>query len=550
VVAAQALYTVTGTNAGGASSIGITITVNDVAPSGLAYSANPAVYAAAAAILPDVPNWSSAGGAPVSFAVTGSLPQGLSLDPATGIISGTPTVQTPTLNYTITATNTGGSTSSTLTLTVLPQVPYFITQPASQYVGSGISTYFVVSVGGGGILSYQWYKNGAAVAVTSIDEYVTPVLTSSDNGDRFYVVVSDNYNRSITSNTATLTVKGVSGAFLNTGTPSIARDCSVATLLQNGQVLVVGGRNGNNALASAELYDPLTGIFTGTGSLTTARCYFTATLLTNGKVLIAGGWPVAVGVPTIGTAELYDPATGLFSPTGSLVTSRYGQSATLLTSGKVLIAGGVTSSDGYKFSGLASAELYDPVAGTFSATGSLNTARSASAALLNNGQVLVTGGGLASAELYDPSTGTFSFTGSLNLARAGSTETLLQNGKVLVASGDVQGGTTAEMYDPSAGTFTLTGSLNVAHATQTATLLPDGQVLIVGGSGGWDLGLTLNMTELYDPASGVFIFNAPTNTNRFGQTATLLNNGQVLIDGQGTSAVTITQPAPAELYKP
>jgi hypothetical protein len=247
---------------------------------------------------------------------------------------------------------------------------------------------------------------------------------------------------------------------------------------------------------------------------------------------------------------MYDPAAGTFSATGSLVTSRYGHSATLLTSGKVLIAGGVSSSDGYKFTTLASAELYDPVAGTFSATGSLNAARSAPAARLDNGQVLVVGGSLASAELYDPTAGTFSYTGSLNLARGGNTETLLQNGKVLVAGGDDQGGTTAEMYDPSAGTFTLTGSLNVAHATQSATLLMNGQVLIVGGSGGWDLGLTLNMTELYDPASGVFIFNTPTNTNRFGQTSTLLNNGEVLINGQATSAVTVTPPAPAELYEP
>ena len=126
----------TASNNGGNGSVSLYITVNDISPSGLSYSVSTAVYAAGAAISPDLPNWSSTGGTPTGFAVTaGTLPQGLSLDPATGIISGTPTTQTPQANYTITASNTGGSTSATLTLTVIPQAPYITAQPASQYVG-------------------------------------------------------------------------------------------------------------------------------------------------------------------------------------------------------------------------------------------------------------------------------------------------------------------------------------------------------------------------------------------------------------------------------
>ncbi len=200
-------------------------------------------------------------------------------------------------------------------------------------------------------------------------------------------------------------------------------------------VLITGGRSGNK-LSIRELYDPTTGNFTFTGSLLAARCDHSATLLQNGTVLIAGGYYVGSGLPTLAAAELYDPTTGTFSSTGSLGTARYGHSATLLTDGKVLVAGGVTSSDGYTFVTIASAELYDPVAGTFSATGSLNTARSAPATLLENGQVLVAGGSsisagapFASAEIYDPTAGTFSFTGSLITARSGNSSTLLQDGK-------------------------------------------------------------------------------------------------------------------------
>lgn len=560
-VAATATYTVTASNAGGNDSVELSITVNDVAPSGLSYSVNPAVYAAGASISPNVPSWSASGGTPTAFAANGALPQGLSLDPTTGILTGTPATQTPQVGYSITASNTGGNTSVTLLMTILPQAPYITVQPGSQYVGSGITTSFAVNASGGGLLSFQWYKNGVAIGGANNAVYTTPVLSSSDSGEQFYVIVSDNYNRSVTSNVAVLTIKGVSGTFALTGTPSIARDCHSATLLQNGTVLIAGGRNGNTALSSAELFDPATGSFTPTGSLATARCAHSATLLQNGQVLVAGGYNFGSngGLPTITAAEIYDPGTGTFSATGPLGTGRSGHSATLLADGKVLVAGGLNSNGGYSYVTLASAELYDPVAATFSATGSMNAARSAPAALLNNGQVLVaggssigTGGPYASAELYDPTAGTFSFTGSLNSARAGNTSTLLQNGEVLIAGGNGADGAvvSGELYDTSSGTFSNTGSLNAGESGQTATLLANGQVLLVGGESFAIAQQLLNSSQLYDPASGVFIFNAPTNYARFFLSATLLNNGQVLITGQETSAITLTQPVPSELYQP
>jgi Putative Ig domain/Galactose oxidase, central domain len=555
-VTAETAYTVTASNAGGNSSVSLSITVNDIAPSGLTYSTNPATYADLAAIAPNAPSWSGAGGTPTGFAVSPSLPAGLSLNSATGTISGTPTNGVfPQANYTITASNTGGSTTATLTITVIPQAPYIAVQPLSQYVASGASTILSVQVSGMAInfltLNYQWYQNGAAIGSDST-QYTTPPLTSTNSGEQFYVVITDNYNRSVTSNTATLTVKGTAGTFVSTGTTTIARSVPTATLLHIGQVLVVGGRSGNNVLQSAELYDPSTASFTATGSLNTARVGHSATLLQNGQVLIAGGYSVYPGLPTIASAELYDPSTGIFTPTGSLSVSRTGHSATLLANGKVLIASGSHTSDGYTWANIASAELYDPIAGTFSATGSLNHAGEGGGVLLGNGHVLFAGGYnstdgvFAFAELYDPSAGTFSLTGSLITARMDNSATLLQNGQVLIAggmTGNNDGVVSAELYDPSSGTFTATGSIvNLAVPMPTATLLNSGQVFI-------DLGTDAN-SEIYDPASGAFITNSSPNPNDQSGVDTLLNNGKVLLLGQGTSAVTLTQPIPAQLYEP
>ena len=143
-------------------------------------------------------------------------------------------------------------------------------------------------------------------------------------------------------------------------------------------------------MSSAELYDPATGSWSSTGSLGTARDVHTATLLPSGKVLIAGGvYYGGDGGSALNSAELYDPATGTWSNTGGLNTGRYLHTATLLPSGKVLVVGGYKDFSGY----LSSAELYDPATGTWRATGSLDTARYGhTATLLPSGKVLVAAG--------------------------------------------------------------------------------------------------------------------------------------------------------------
>jgi hypothetical protein len=193
------------------------------------------------------------------------------------------------------------------------------------------------------------------------------------------------------------------------------------------------------------------GAFSPTGSLVTARFGETVTLLQDGRVLIAGG-------DNAGTAELYDPRTGLFSPTGSMTAVRDGgHTATLLSDGRVLIAGGSQPDGSSGFKALASAELYDPATGKFTATGSMSTAHlDHTAMLIAGGRVLVAGGTngsmwLASAELYDPATGKFSPTGSMATARNGYTATLLADGRVLIAGGGNDTSAylaSAELYQP------------------------------------------------------------------------------------------------------
>jgi Kelch motif len=317
---------------------------------------------------------------------------------------------------------------------------------------------------------------------------------------------------------------------------AVARFSFTATTLLNGDVLVAGGSAFDRR---AELYDPASSSFAPTsGLMTTGRIGQTATRLANGKVLIAGGEDASFSATA--SAELYDPSSGTFSATGSMTVPRAFHTATLLPNGKVLIVGGWQFN--FPSSALASAELYDPISGTFSPTGSMSTGRvDQTATLLGNGEVLVVGGfgnlqlGLASAELYDPSAGTFSPTGSMVEGRGNQTATLLGNGKVLVAGGYTgfpgAGLSSAELYDPSTGAFTSTGSMAAQRGDHTATLLSSGKVLIAGGFTNFPCAPALASAELYNPDSGTFTATASMTTPRGRHAAALLPNGDVLVAG-------------------
>lgn len=310
-----------------------------------------------------------------------------------------------------------------------------------------------------------------------------------------------------------------------------------ATLLPNGKVLIVGGQDVNlKLIASAELYDPATGTFSLTGS-TVARAYHTATLLPSGKVLIAGG-TVGDGSSTSNEADLYDPATGTFALAAFMKNYQSFHSATLLNNGLVLIAGGhyVISGGG---GGFSDNELYDPTANTFTTTGNFITSRySETATLLNDGSVLVAGGFgtsgsyLASAELFIPSTGMFSATGNLSTAKLGHTATLLNSGRTLITGGTA-GGTTSflnvtEIYDPVAKTFVTAGNVTTKRSSHSAVRLNGGSVLVIGGQNSIE---DTGTAELFDPVSQVFLGAGSLVTARAGHTATLLNDGTVLVVG-------------------
>ena len=198
-------------------------------------------------------------------------------------------------------------------------------------------------------------------------------------------------------------------------------------------------------------------------------------MLPNGKVLAAGGQ--GSGSVPLSVAELYDPATGLWTATGSLITARQSFAATLLPKGKVLAAGG-----NFNSGALASAELYDPATGIWSITGSLATARSAGAVLLPNGNVLIVGGSatggpsLATAERYDTATGTWAATGSLVTARGNQTPVLLPTMKVLAAGGyNGSALASAELYDVGLG-FSAAWQPQIT----SASLNPAGKLVLAG----------------------------------------------------------------------
>ncbi|MFZ2023614.1 MAG: choice-of-anchor D domain-containing protein [Terracidiphilus sp.] len=280
-----------------------------------------------------------------------------------------------------------------------------------------------------------------------------------------------------------------------------------------------------------------------TGNLFHQRAGHSATLLSDGTVLLAGGEDSLNKL--LNLAEIYSPSSGLFTlTTGTMVDDRVDFTATLLPDHTVLLAGGGGVGTGGG-SPQNTAEIYNPSTGLFTATvNNMSANRSgATATLLNNGLVLIAGGDGAgsSADLYDPSLQTFSPTGALNIARTNATATLLPNGEVLIVGGHDESSETlgalssAELYDPTAGTFTLlTATMAFPRVLHTATLLNTGQVLIAGGSSNLGSASTPPAyEELYDPATQTFLRTGALNAPRIFYNAVLLADGTVLLAGGG-----------------
>ena len=333
------------------------------------------------------------------------------------------------------------------------------------------------------------------------------------------------------------------------------------TLLRNGHVLVAGGlindRIDGQVSAAAEAYDPARAAWTVTTAMTVARWGHTATLLSDGAVLVAGGY--INSSESLGSSERYDPDLASWSATGDMGQGRGGHTATRLADGTVLVAGGYTLSSPR---GLASAERYDPGVGSWTATARMRVARQGhTATALADGTVLVVGGGGevrlaegpaygATAESYDPGTGRWTTVASLTMARSGHTATLLPDGRVLVVGGSAGDDTTArsaESFDPRTGRWTMTSSMASARSGHTATLLADGTVLVIGGVGLGSDPIPLASAEIYDPATQSWAAIADMSGHRgVHHSATLLPDGRVLVVGDYDDE----SGAAAELYTP
>jgi hypothetical protein len=273
-----------------------------------------------------------------------------------------------------------------------------------------------------------------------------------------------------------------------------------------------------------------------TGSLAEARSYALSGTLDDGRVLVAGGGTLSGRT----SAELYDPHTGIFSPTGSLSVGRWGTPNPLvrLRDGKFFIAGG---NDVTCTNLLASAEVYDPASETWSLTGSMSAARyNPLIVALANGQALVLGGygqagwsgacgtadtqALTSAEIYDPEAGDFTPTGSAASPRSAGSSALLQDGRVFVSTGELRGNspfnTTAEIYDPATGTFTWSGTVPGAAGYGYAFTLPSGKVLVNGAAGS-------GTVSLFDPSTTVFAAGTPELVSTLAGCSIQLENGDV-----------------------
>lgn len=319
-----------------------------------------------------------------------------------------------------------------------------------------------------------------------------------------------------------------------------------ATLLPDGKVLVVGGNTLGSTwttLKSSEIYDPSSNTWSGRASMNEPRQLHTATLLPNGRVLVTGGSDDAFGVRS--TSESYDPIQDTWSMTPPMSVRRREHTATLLHNGKVLVLGGTPQGTDAQ----ANAEIYDYLTNSWTPVAPMNVPRFRhTATLLQDGRVLVVGGNNSrndsykSAEIYDPDSNTWSSVSSLRMARFGHSAMLMPNGNVLVIGGI---DTTqeydsslyyqpfsAEIYDLSQNSWMPVAPPSLTREQHHAVLLTNGTVLLVNGLGGERNSFVhTKESTIYNPSANSWVPAGSMDRERVKGTATLLNDGSVLVVG-------------------
>jgi N-acetylneuraminic acid mutarotase len=306
-----------------------------------------------------------------------------------------------------------------------------------------------------------------------------------------------------------------------------------ATVLADGRVLITGGDDGSHFLDTAELFDPLSAQWSPTGSMGTRRSGPAGVLLRDGRVLVAGG-----NGPGSSSTELFDPPSGTWTTVERMIHGRTGHSATPLADGTVLIVGGIGGIGAAASSAHTQpAEVYDPAGGTWTATGPMAFNRVGhTATLLSDGRVLVAGGTSqsggqprSSSEIYDPKDKTWTPNGDLPAERTNHTAVKLRDGSVIVAGGTGLGGssmTSVDRLDPATGQWAAAGELEIGFTFGRSALLCDGTVLFAGGQSDGE-----DRAQIYDPRNGLVTASATLVARHAFGTLTVLQDGRALLAG-------------------
>ncbi len=508
---------------------------------------------------------------PISIAP--DLPAGLSFDPTTGVVQGTPLAALPRTTFKASSTYTGGIAEGTFDLEIRP--PTIFAQEESFY-GQGGQRASVTPLPN---MRYQWSIQGLD-ASARIDGSATETVVHYTTGDlrgafQLSVRVEAPSGHACES---TRTLKVVGGKFLKDVFTSEQRAGHTATALKDGRVLVVGGEGAlGPAVATAELFDPYTRTWAPVGSLSHARFYHAAVLLNDGRVLVAGGkdenrnllssaeifdpathaWAMAPDLPftahspaatllldgdalfvggadaqnyPVAHAARFNPASGEWTPVGDLVRGRMYHTATTMKDGSVMVIGGTT---GYFAEILNSVEQFSPAKNTWANGRPLLAARSHhTATRLRDGRLLVVGSGNSDleAEIFDPGTRQWTRTGDMTEGRDYHAATLLEDGRVLAAGGGSAWACSAEIYDPTSNTWIPSAPMDTTtRANVTLTVLPGGDVLFVGGSSIY--GYSFADPEIFNAVTQTWSHGGPPHLDRFLHTSTLLESGSVLIAG-------------------